>query len=72
MKQNSVRGSSSWFERTSHHRREEQEQGPWITVNGFVTTVTMNQSQFLDGKLELNKTQVSKVVATKFISKEVN
>ena len=29
----------------------------------------MNQSQFLDGKLELNKTQVSKATATEFIMK---
>ena len=60
------------FERTNQHSRGEQEQGPWITVKGLVATVTTNQSQFLEGKLELNKTQVSKPSATEFISKGMN
>ena len=63
------KGSSSQFERTNRHSRGEQEQGPWITVKGLVAIVTTNQSQFLKGKLELNKTPISKVAATEFISK---
>ena len=66
------KGSSSQFERTNRHSRGKQEQGPWITVKGLVTTVTTNQSQFLKGKLELNKNRVSKAAATEFISKGVN
>jgi len=68
MKQRLIWGSSSRFEWTNRHRRGEQKQGPWIIVNKFVITITMNQSQFLDGKLELNKTRVLKVETTEFYS----
>ena len=37
--------------------------GPWITVKGLVATVTMNLSEFLNGKLDLNKTLYPNVVA---------
>ena len=44
------RGSRTWFQRTNRHSGGDQEQGPWITVKGLVTTVTMMQSLFLKGK----------------------
>ena len=37
--------------------------GPWIKVKGLVATVTMNLSQFLNGKLDLNKTLYPNVAA---------
>ena len=37
--------------------------GPWITVKGLVATVTMNLSQFLNRKLDLNKMLNPNVVA---------
>ena len=62
-------GSITRFERTNRHSRGDLERGPWITVKGLVATVTTNQSQFHNGKLELNKTRVSKAAATEFILK---
>ena len=36
-----MKGSSSEHERTNRHNREEQEQGPWITVKELIDTVTI-------------------------------
>jgi len=38
----SMEGPRTRFQRTNQHSGGDQERGPWITVKGFVTTVTMN------------------------------
>jgi hypothetical protein len=40
----SIEGSRTRFQRTNRHSGGDQEQGPWIIVKWFVTTVTMNDS----------------------------
>jgi hypothetical protein len=40
----SIEGSRTRFQRTNRHSGGDQEQEPWITVKGFVTIVTMNDS----------------------------
>ena len=56
-------GSRTRFQRTNRHSGGDQERGPWITVKGLVATVTINLSQFLNGKLDLNKNLNTNVAA---------
>ena len=52
MKRKSKWGSRTRFQRTNRHSGGDQEQGPWINVQGLVATDTTLQCLFLKGKLK--------------------